>query len=330
MLEPKRPGWLDALFTLQGSVIPAVLPRVGFCLGIATLIWLMHRSGIPIGLNITDGWIPAILSVINLVVGLLLVFRTNTAYERFWEGRKLWGDLINTSRNLARYMWIAIKENLPEDRARKIKALYLLCAYAVCVKLHLRFEGPNQELKHLLDPERLAILRTLNNPPLQVAIWIADYLQQEYQRRHLNIYQMNAMNQQLDVIVAMLGGCERILKTPIPAAYSIHLKQILLGYCFLLPIQLVQGLEWKMIPIVGLISFILLGIEEIGVEIENPFGRDPNDLPLDSICMTMQRNMDDLISLSSTSAMMETGIESQESLVYRFSELRDPTLPPSS
>ncbi|MEN9204604.1 MAG: bestrophin family ion channel, partial [Thermostichales cyanobacterium DRC_bins_46] len=93
--------------------------------------------------------------------------------------------------------------------------------------------------------------------------------------------------------------------------------------CFLLPIQLVQGLGWKMIPIVGLVSFILLGIEEIGVEIENPFGRDPNDLPLDTICLTMQRNIDDLISLSSNSAVMDRSLQTPEALVYRFSELPD-------
>ncbi|GAB4214258.1 MAG: bestrophin family ion channel [Synechococcales cyanobacterium] len=306
MIEPVRLGWLAMMLQVKGSVIPAVAPRVCFCLGIAGCIWLLNAVGIPIGIDISDGWIPAILSVVNLVIGLLLVFRTNTAYERFWEGRKLWGELINTARNFARHLWVAIKEQVPEDRARKIKTLYLLVAYANCVKLHLRFKRPNQELRGLVDGDQFSILKTLHNPPLQVAMWITDYLQQEYKRHHLNIYQLNAMNTQVDTMVSVLGGCERILKTPIPAAYAIHLKQILFGYCLLLPMQLVDGMDWKMIPVVGLVSFILLGIEEIGVEIENPFGRDPNDLPLDAICATMLRNIEDLISLSSPAAMMQT------------------------
>jgi putative membrane protein len=106
------------------------------------------------------------------------------------------------------------------------------------------------------------------------------------------------MKDLINSMIDVLGGCERILKTPIPLAYAIHLKQLLLLYCLALPFQMVNDLAWGTGPVVALISFTLFGIEEIGIEIENPFEHDTNDLPLDSICATMQRNINDLISLS--------------------------------
>ena len=108
------------------------------------------------------------------------------------------------------------------------------------------------------------------------------------------------MQKLLDMLVDNLGACERILKTPMPLAYAIHLKQLLLLYCFLLPFQIVANLHWWTGLISALLSFTLLGIEAIGLEIENPFGYDENDLPLDAICKTMRLNIDDLISLTPT------------------------------
>jgi putative membrane protein len=141
-------------------------------------------------------------------------------------------------------------------------------------------------------------LKTMNNPPLEVAFWIGDYLQEQHSRNCLNVYQMTSLQNLINLLVDNLGACERILKTPIPMAYAIHLKQLLLIYCLSLPFQMVEQLQWWTGLTVALISFTLFGIEEIGIEIENPFGHDQNDLPLDAICATMRRNIEDLISLA--------------------------------
>jgi putative membrane protein len=231
------------------------------------------------------------------VLGLLLVFRTNTAYDRFWEGRKIWGSIINTVRNLARQICVLVEEPNAKDREQKRAILRLLVAFAVATKLHLRREPVNHELESLVSPSQYQKLQAMNHPPLEVAFWINDYLNLQEERGCLHPYQMMAIATLLNQLVDYLGACERILKTPLPQAYSIHLKQLLLIYCLTLPFQLVAELGWLTGFSVGLISFTLLGIEEIGLEIENPFGCDPNDLPLDSICQTMQRNIEDLISL---------------------------------
>lgn len=284
--------WFKIALQLKGSVILAIYRRVALCGLFGMIISILYHFRLPVSHPIFENVIPSI------VLGLLLVFRTNTAYERFWEGRKCWGNIVNNVRNLSRQLWVAVIEIKPEDREEKILALRLLIAFAVATKLHLRSEPVNNQLEELMSPRRYFKLKTMNNPPLEIAFWISDYLQQQYNRHYLSIYQLTAMQTLINNLVDNLGGCERILKTPIPLAYAIHLKQLLLIYCLLLPFQMVQTLGWWTGAIVALISFTLFGIEAIGIEIENPFGYDANDLPLDAICSTMKRNIEDLITLT--------------------------------
>jgi ion channel-forming bestrophin family protein len=284
--------WFKTAFQIKGSVLIAIYPRVIFCGIFGVFISLLYYFKFPVSQPILATVIPSI------VLGLLLVFRTNTAYERFWEGRKSWGSMVNNVRNLARQIWVSVDEIAVEDKKDKISALYLLVAFAVTTKLHLRGETVNSELEGLISPSRLIKLQTMNHPPLEVAFWIGDYLQLQYSRNCLNSYQLISIQELLNNLVDNLGACERILKTPMPLAYAIHLKQLLLLYCILLPFQLVESLGWLTGVITSLISFTLFGIEAIGLEIENPFGYDANDLPLDKICHTMKRNIDDLISLT--------------------------------
>lgn len=288
----KNTNWLYLAERVKTSVIPAVLPRVLFCGLFGVVISALYHLGLPVAWPVLEGLVP------NLVLGLLLVFRTNTAYERFWEGRKAWGTLVNTVRNFARQIWVAVAEKRPEDAEAKKETLRLLVAFAVATKLHLRKENLNEELSALMSSERFEKLKEMNHPPLEIAFWIGDYLQGQHNKRRVSIYQLSDMFKLLDTMVDVLGACERILKTPIPMAYAIHLKQLLLIYSLALPFQLVNDLSFWTGPVVALISFTLFGIEEIGLEIENPFGYDNNDLPLDAICATMQRNIEDLIFLS--------------------------------
>lgn len=291
-IDWKKRNWFKVAVRMQGSVIPTILPRVILCSAFGFFISIIHQFGFSVSWPVLSGIIPSV------VLSLLLVFRTNTAYERFWEGRKAWGTLVNTVRNLARQLWGSIAENEPEDRKAKIQTLRLLVAFAVATKLHLRGEGLNSEIEALMSKERYQLLQKMNHPPLEIAFWISDYLQYQHEMDNLNTYQLSAMLKLLDLMVDVLGTCERILKTPIPLAYAIHLKQLLLIYCLSLPFQMVDELNWLTGLVVGVISFAVFGIEEIGIEIENPFGYDPNDLPLDAICTTMQRNIEDLIKMA--------------------------------
>jgi len=288
----KKDSWFHIALRWRGSVVPEVLPRSLLCGLFAVFIYILHISNIRVSLPILGSIIP------NIVLGLLLVFRTNTAYERFWEGRKAWGLLVNTVRNLSRQILVAIAEHDLSDRQAKIAAVKLLPAFAIALKLHLRSESINDELAVNLSVNQFEHLKAMSHPPLEIAFWISSYLQEKSQQEKLDRYQLSDMSQLLNQMVDVSGICERILRTPIPLAYAIHLKQLLIIYCLALPFQMVDQLEWLTAPTVALISFTLLGIEEIGIQIEDPFGHDANDLPLDNICNAMMRNIEDLISIS--------------------------------
>ncbi len=298
MTAEKR-NWFEIALQVRGSVVPAILPRIILCGGFGFLVSIIHYFGFSPPEHIFGSVISNV--AYNLVLGLLLVFRTNTAYDRFWEGRKTWGGIVINILNLGRKIRVAVPEPEPIDKENKAAVIKLLKAFPVATKLHLRQIPVNSELEKFLSESQYLQLKEVKNPPLKIAFWVGDYLQQQYEKNRLSEYQLIAMNSSLDGMVEAFIGCERILKTPIPLAYAIYLKRLLLIYCLLLPFKIVQDLHWWTAVVVSIISFILLGIEQIGNEIENPFGYDPNDLPLDEICNTVIKNIDDLITSTAIS-----------------------------
>ncbi|MBD2578395.1 bestrophin family ion channel [Oscillatoria sp. FACHB-1406] len=287
----EKRDWFRLALQLRGSVISGIWLRLLVCVAFGYFISLLYNRGYPVYISVLSGLVP------SLVLGLLLVFRTNTAYERYWEGRKCWGSIVNSANNIASQIWVAVKEKEPEDREEKKAFVRLLVAFAIATKLHLRLQPPDRELERFLTPQQFEALQRLNSPPLQIIFLIRHYLQKQHSRDCINSEQLTAIFKLLDSLVDSLGACERILKTPIPLAYTIHLKQLLILYCLALPFQMVKDLGLWTGLVVGAISFAVFGIEEIGIEIENPFGYDPNDLPLDAVCSNLERNIEDLLTL---------------------------------
>jgi ion channel-forming bestrophin family protein len=285
------------ILRLVGTVIPTILPWILLCSGYGFLVSAINHFR-HFSFFSDSKVLPHVVLSLNIVLSLLLVFRTNTAHERFWEARKLWGALVNAVRNLARGIWIYIEESRPQDRKAKEKAVRLVVAFTIAMKLHLRRDPINTELSPLMSSSQYCKLQQVNHAPIEVSLWLGNYLQTQYERQQIDVFQLTALHKLVDELVNILGGCERILKTPVPLIYTITLKALLCIYFLLLPWELVNGLTWWTGPILGFISVILLGIDEIGSEIEEPFGHDPNDLPLDFICNTINRNAEDLINLA--------------------------------
>ncbi len=233
----------------------------------------------------------------NLVLGLLLVFRTNTAYDRYWEGRRAWGTFTVSIRNLAREIKVGIKETDQSDREGKKNILLMLTAFAIVTKQHLRDENDPRELEPWLSPQRIDQLNQAKHRPLTIVTWLSEYLHHQCQRQNLaEPMQLLSLTNLLNDLVAGLTTCERIRNTLVPPAYIIYLKRLLLIYCFCLPFFLVAKLHWSTPLVVAIIDFVLLGVEEISTEIEDPFGHDPNDLPIELICHTIETNVQSLIS----------------------------------
>ncbi|RKP34519.1 Bestrophin/UPF0187, partial [Dimargaris cristalligena] len=226
----------------------------------------------------------------------LLVFRTNTAYDRYWEGRKVWSQMVLAIRNLARLLWTIIPEELASE---KDVAVHLLHAFAVAVKCYLHGTDPFVEMEHIeairpviptLREYYQAIIDSVTAEDLQsenatvpyvVSLFISNYIVHAKDEGHIDAVHLGLILNAINTLTECLTGYERIQRTPIPVAYAIHLHQTVLLYCLALPFQLLPLLNWVTVPITAIVAFTMLGVLHIGKEIENPFGDDDNDLPLD-------------------------------------------------
>lgn len=227
----------------------------------------------------------------NLVLGLLLVFRTNSSYDRYWEGRKAWGQVVIAIRNLARTIQVSIPVLNEQEWQAKKRAFQLLIAFPIAMKLHLRAEPDNQELADLLTPSECAELAHVPNRPVYITLWLQEYLQKQVHQQRLDSNRAWELDDLINQLIQGLAACERIVQTPVPLAYVIYLKQLILVYCLALPWGLKPELGWAMVLIVGMVAFILMGVEELAREIENPFGLDVNDLRLDDLCTMIRRSI---------------------------------------
>ncbi len=291
---------LQVISRLALTVIPGILPWVLLCGGYGFAVSLLNHFGL-LSTLVDSKALTNMIVGLNVGLSLLLVFRTNTAHDRFWEGRKLWGAMVNVVRNAVRGIWLYIEEQERQDRVDKEAAMRLVSAFAVAMKLHLRRDPMNRELEPLVSPLQYQRLQHTNHAPLDIAFWIGDYLQRQYEREQLNVFQLTDLQNCIDEMVDILGGCERILKTPVPLIYTIALKTLLIVYFLVTPFGLVGGLGWSTGFVLAFISLIFFSIDEVGAEIEEPFGHDPNDLPLDFICDTINRNVEDLIQYAPSS-----------------------------
>jgi putative membrane protein len=262
-------------------MVREILGRVLVCVAWSVVVVGVHKFVIPVG-------VPSTLhALVGVAMGLLLVFRTNSSYDRFWEGRKLWGGIVNETRNLVR----AARPHLLDEAVllRELANWTALFPYAAMNSLRDVKGLPQASTE--LPADEVAASSAAQHPALAVALRMTECLNEARRRGRISEIVYAALDQNTQLLVDYLGGCERIKKTPLPFAYVVHLRRALVIYCFTLPFALVDQYSWATILDVLLVSYTFFGIEEIGVEIEGPFGFDDNDLPLEKICETIRGNV---------------------------------------
>jgi putative membrane protein len=285
--EPHR--WRDHFFDARGSMARAIGYRAVICTLSAVFITLVHYRWHEF--ESTD----KVHALIGTPLSLLLVFRTNASYDRFWEARKLWGSIVNESRNLARSASALIGD---EALVTRIVRLGIAFPYACMNTLRGKHGlGPVADELGPAEAERLAHAQ---HGPLAVALAVSRTVAEAQGRGLITDVQQGVVEQNVQVLIDCIGACERIKRTPLPFAYVVHLRRALTIYCGTLPMALVQYFGWITVPVTFLVAYILLGIEEIGVEIEEPFGTDDNDLPLDRFCTTIEQNLRALLPASAS------------------------------
>jgi ion channel-forming bestrophin family protein len=235
--------------------------------------------------------LPVMHSLLGFAISMLLVFRTNSAYDRWWEGRKLWGQLVNVSRNLA----IKIDTYLPpEDRGIRSFFAQLIPLFAHELRLHLQLERTRLELDQRPHPEIPDFDRSKHGPA-QIAENMQRRVQQLYRDKAISGDQMITLNTEMVQFMDICGACERIKNTPIPYSYSSFIKKFIAVYSLTLPFGFVFSLGYIAIPVVVFIFYVLASLELIAEEIEDPFGTDPNDLPMERLAATIKGNVEELL-----------------------------------
>lgn len=230
-------------------------------------------------------------SLLGIVLGLFLVFRTNSSYDRWWEGRKLWGSFVNSTRNLSHKLNAFLDKSDIENR-QWFSLMIPNLVYAV--KEHLRNGTKLSELK-ATDDTFFENLRSVKHVPNRLSSMLYARVNDLYKNKSISGDQLFLLDKELKEFSDILGACERIKNTPIPYSYSMYIKQFIFIYIMTLPLGFVTTSGYLTVAIVILITFVLLSVELIAEEIEDPFGRDINDLPTDELAEKITDNVREII-----------------------------------
>ncbi len=243
-------------------------------------------------------------TILGAVISLLLVFRTNTAYDRWWEGRKLLGSLVNSSRSLAIKIETFLVE--PATIADKNYIRKLIGLYPFILRYHLLKKETGTTLFDTTDDndsleldETAKKLNTRKHLPNQVALRLTERVVYLYQSKHIDEMQFRILNEELVNFSNVCGACERIHNTPIPYSYSVFLKKFIFFYVMTLPFGFLFLLGYLSIPVVVFIFYVLASLELIAEEIEDPFGLDANDLPMHKIAKNIRKHVNEIINIPS-------------------------------
>jgi ion channel-forming bestrophin family protein len=231
--------------------------------------------------------LPVMHGILSFVISMLLVFRTNTAYDRWWEGRKLWGALVNSSRNLALKLAALVPADNNKDREFFKK---IIPAYAFALKHHLM----NKKLETELFDDHPELYRSIDKSkhiPNQVAALLTKKIYTLHKEGIINGHELYTLNAELQSFTDICGACERIKNTPIPFSYSIFLKKFIFIYVMTLPLGYVFSLGYYAVPVVAFIFYVLASLELIAEEIEDPFGGDANDLPMERMAQNIHKHV---------------------------------------
>jgi len=284
MLVQPRQTWIKEIFTYQGTVLPRIWRRLLFMVGLSFTVTVCHFElrGFTLG-DIT----PLPFTLIGFALSVFLGFRTTTAYNRFWEGRTLWGALVNSCRNLSRHVhtWLGPQPGAPpvdawELAERRRRLLHHTIAFSHALRQRLRDEDDIDAYAALLDPPLCAALVRDVNRPQAIVAHLGEQLRQAYEAGLIHPQHVPMLEADLVAMTNIQGGCERIGSTPLPYVYRVLVHQIVGLYCFSLPFGLLHTLGWFAPAVSVLVSYAFFGLDAIGDELDNPFEVDANDLPL--------------------------------------------------
>ena len=293
MIVRDRPSPLRLFLVVRGSVLPSIWKSLLFTTLLAVAV--TFTGGTLGGHKLTLSAIP--FTLMGLPLAIFLGFRNNAAYDRYWEGRKQWGDLIARSRNLARQCLGLIDVQAPftaadnaADNESDVRARMLrrAAAFAHALRHHLRKSDAQQDVAPWLAPGEWARVRELPNLPQALLLQMGADLAQCLRERRIDPLLAPTLDATLSAMNGVATACERIRGTPIPFSYTLLLHRTAYLYCILLPFGLVDAIGDLTPVVTAVVAYTFFGLDALGDEIEEPFGDSDHDLPLDAICRTIE------------------------------------------
>lgn len=298
VFQDRRGFWREA-FTLQGSITPLIIPYV-LCFGliatgICAVAWIAERSyQIKLGLEIAP------FEIAGAALGLLLVLRTNAGYDRWWEARKLWGGIVNQSRNLV----ISGLTYGPDNADWRAQLVHWAAAFPHVCRNALRGEKPSAEVSALVGQENAARIAASGHMPSYVALRLAGVLRLACEAFQMDRFAFMQIDKERAALIDHIGACERILKTPLPRVYSIKIRRFIALFLLTLPFALLHRInsDWMVPLITMLVAYPLISLDQIGIELQNPFCKaNLSHLPIGEISATIETNLTGLLQAAQTS-----------------------------
>ncbi|KIC61566.1 bestrophin family protein [Chryseobacterium taiwanense] len=281
MIVRQRTNWLKMLFIWRGSVLKKIIVQLLTITLFSLAIYFFKGKIFDYKVHLN----PTIFTLIGLALAIFMGFCNTASYDRYWEGRKLWGLLVIETRSLTRQILSLIDGPQNEEKQKIVK---LISAFCWSLNYQLRNKSGTEHLERLLSPEQMDKLNGKKFIPNIILGFIADWSKEQNRKGNIDTIVLTQLDHQLNQFSSISGGCERIYNTPLPFAYSVLLHRTVYFYCFWLPFGLVDTLGWMMPLIVGLISYTFIALDAIIQEIAEPFGEEENDLALNSICRTIE------------------------------------------
>jgi putative membrane protein len=282
MIVRSKSNWWTLLFVWRGSMMTQMLPQLLIVAALSVLaVWTegtIFKHKVP--LNATP------FTLVGVALALFLGFRNSSAYDRWWEGRKLWGALVNTMRTLTRQI-LTMTGDAPKAAKDKREFIDMLVAFTYAMRDQLRGDVLARSAE-LLPPALAEEVDRARYKPFIILRGMGEWVSARYKEGAFGEITMTAIDRNLVELSNILGGCERIAATPVPFGYSVMIHRVVYFYCALLPFGLVDAIEW-MTPAVALVmAYSFIALDSLASELEMPFGRNENGLALDAISLNIE------------------------------------------
>lgn len=289
MIVRDRPSGVHLFLMLRGSVLQRIRTTLLLNTLLATLVTLAHGNLFTVKITLTA--IP--FTLIGLPLAIFLGFRNTTAYDRYWEARKLWGELVLRMRSLSRQCQSLVRlpqpiDPLARDSDVRVRMVHRAIAFAHALRLQLRDQKDEAMLQRWTTASEFAHIRTASNPADALMLAMGRDLGECVRQGHIDPCLAVPIDQTLSALTAAAASCERIKHTPIPFSYTLLLHRTAYMYCFLLPFGLVDTTGFMTPFVVAIVAYTFFGLDALGDEIEEPFGLESNDLPLDTLCRSIE------------------------------------------